>query len=99
MVPLAGQLVDSVHVYGPDGMLLVHGKVFGLAIELAGAREYDSDGGIVLAASLQDGELGGSVDIQIDPRLGHGIEMASLPSEVEQEVLALDQVGHGMRIP
>ena len=64
----------------------------GSAINLAGAGINNPDGGVVFPACFQDEELGPAIDVEIHKRIFHGVEVACLAGEVEQIVLALDQV-------
>ena len=77
---------------GAERVLLVDGQVVRAAVDLAGAREHDASVGILMTARLEDGELAAAVDLEIGERVGHRVEVARLPREVEQVVLALNQV-------
>ena len=92
VVSLAGCLVDPVHIHGKDRVVFVHRQVRRPAVDLAGAREHDLDLGVVPAARFEDRELRATVDLEIRLRIGHRIEMARLAREVEQNVLALQEI-------
>ena len=98
MIGFAGQLVDSVHIDGPQGMFLVDGQVVGPSINLAGAGKDDADFGIMQAAGLQDRELRPGVDFQVRLRISHRVHVTRLAGEVEEEVLALDEVREAVRV-
>ena len=89
MVAFARQLVDPVHVHRPLPVLLVHWHALGPAVDLAGAGEDDLDLGVVLAARLEEDELGAAVDLQVRVGVTHRVEVSRLPCEVEEEVLLL----------
>ena len=98
VVPLAGHLVDPVDVDRPDRMLLVDRQVVGPAVDLARAGVDDPDRRVVLAARLEDRQLRAAVDLEVGLRVGHRIEMARLPGQVEQEVLIAHESGHRMAV-
>ena len=95
MIPLARHLVDAVHVGGVHQVLLVQGQVVGLAVLLARAREHYLHRGVVVPARFEQGKLAAAVYLQVGERVGHRVEVADLPSEVEDIVLVLHQEVHG----
>jgi hypothetical protein len=64
------------------------------AVNLSGAGVDDLDGRVVFAARFKNKQLGPAIDVEVHKRIFHGIEVACLAGEVEQIVLALDQVSH-----
>src|SRR5262249_45824732 len=56
------------------------------------------DARVPVPARLQDRELRAAVDVEVGERIPHAVEMAHLPGEVEEVVLALDQVVHGRAV-
>ena len=94
VVQLARDLVDAVHVGRVQGMSLVHGQALGLAVHLPGPRVHHARLGVVLAQGLQDPELAAAVDLQVGEGVGHGVDVADLPGQVEEHVLAPHQVAH-----
>ena len=79
-------------------MLFIYWQVIRFAVELAGTGKHNLDTRIRLTAGFQNGKLRRSVDVEISLRVGHGIDVAGLTRQVEQVVLALQQVGHGERV-
>lgn len=98
VIRLAGNLVDAIDVDRMDRVLFIDRQILRPAVDLPGAGEDDADLRIVLAAGFEDGQLRGGVDVEVATRIVHRVEMTGLASEVEQVVLAADEVGHGMRI-
>lgn len=92
VIPLAGQFVDAVGVGGADGMLLVNGEMVRLAIELTRAGKDDLHGRVVFATGFEDGDLGLGVDGQIGVGVLHGVHVAGLARQIEQDILSLDQM-------
>ncbi len=99
VVPLPRRLVDAVDVDGAHQMPLIHRQVVRHPVDLARAGIHDLDAGIVLAAGFQDRELGAAVDVQVGVRIGHRIQVAGLPREVEEIILAAHQVAEAIDIP
>ena len=96
VVELSGDLVDSVHIGGVQRVLLVDRQVLRLAVDLARPRVDDLDLGVPLPHRLQDGELAPAVDLEVREGVDHGVEVAHLPGQVEQHLLALHQVLHAV---
>ena len=92
VVRLAGCLVDAVDVHGSHQVLLVHGHVLRAAVDLPRAGEDDLDVGIELAAGFENRQLGPAVDLQVGLRIDHRIQVAGLARQIEQEVVAADEV-------
>ena len=65
VVPLSRGLVDAVDVDRLQRMLLVNRQVSRPSVDLARAREDDVDSWIVVAAGLEDRELGATVDLEV----------------------------------
>ncbi len=99
VIPLPGHLVDAVHVRGVQQMPFVHRQIVRDAVDLPGARKDDLDVPVVLSAGLQDGELGAAVDLQVGVGLPHRVQVAGLSRQVEQVVLASDQIIHAILVP
>ena len=87
VVPLAGGLVDAVHVDRVDRVRLVDREVPRPSVDLARPREHDAEGGVVLPARLEERELRRAVDREIRTRVAHRVEVARLAREVEEDVL------------
>ena len=98
MVRLSGRLVDPIYVDGANWVALVYRQVIRSTIDLPRARKDNSHTGIHLAATLQDAELGGAIDLQIRQRGSHRIHVARLTGKVEQVVLPLQQISQAMGI-
>ena len=98
VVPLAGRLVDPVHVDGRDRVALVDRKVPRAPVELARAREHDRDVGVLVPARLEDRELAARVDLEVGVRVGHRVEVARLAGEVEEDVLVADEVAEAVLV-
>lgn len=98
VVPLARDFVDPVHIDWNDRVFFVDRKILGFAIDLSGRRVDDPDLGVVLAGRFQDGQLGCGVDLKIRERIRHGIHVAGLAGKIEEIILVLDQIGHGVGI-
>src|SRR5207248_5396449 len=49
VIPLAGHLIDSVYIDGPEEMIFVDRKVIRFAVHLSSAREHDLNRRIMLA--------------------------------------------------
>src|SRR3990172_2110899 len=99
VVHLPARFVDSVDVGGVNRMVLVRRKAHGLSINLARAGVHDADPRVPLAAGLQDRELALAVDLEVGHGVGHAVDMADLAREVEEDVLAGDEVLHSVRVP
>lgn len=76
-------------------MILGHGQVQGPAVDLAGPGVHDL-GLDPLPEGLEDPQLRTAVDLEIGEGIGHGVDVTHLAREIEDHVLALDQVFHGM---
>jgi hypothetical protein len=77
-----------------EDMALVNREKIRSAVDLSGAGVNDPDGRVVFPTRFKNEQLGSAVDIEIHKGISHGVEMACLSGEVEQIVLALDQVSH-----
>jgi hypothetical protein len=99
MVPLPRHFVDAVHIRRMKKMTLVNREKVGFSVNLPRTGIKDFDGRIVFPAGFQDEQLGPAVDVEIQKRILHRVEMACLAGEVEQIVLTLDQVSHAEFIP
>ena len=94
VVELAGDLVDPVHVHRLQEVLLVDRQVEGLAVDLARAGVDDLELGVALAHRLEHPELARAVDLEVGDGVGHGVDVAHLAGQVEEHLLAADQVLH-----
>jgi hypothetical protein len=79
-------------------MLFVDRQVAGPAVDLPRAREHDLDVAVVAAARFENVELRRRIDVQIGERIGHRVEMARLPGEIEKEIPPLHQPRHRVRV-
>ena len=52
----------------------------------------------MFAAGLEDRELGAAVDLEVCLRVGHRVQVARLPGQVEEEVLIAHEGGHRMAV-
>ena len=99
VIPLSGDFVDAVNISRCERMQFIHGQILRPAINLPGAGEDDFPIGVELPAGFQDCELAAAINLQIGEGILHAVQMAHLSGEVEQEILALDQVLHAVGIP
>ena len=79
-------------------MLFIHRQIIWPSVNLARARKNNFHVRIVAAASFQDRQLRGCVNVQIGQRVGHRIQMTGLAGEIEQNFSSLNQCGHGVRV-
>src|SRR5207253_4625702 len=97
VVPLAGQLVDSIHVNGAGRLAFVNRQQFlgNATVDLAGAREHDLRLGRDAPARIEQSELAATVDLQVSKRILHGVDVADLTGQIEDDGLAADKALHG----
>ncbi len=95
MVVLAGDLVDAVDVGGADEMRLGDRQRLGAAIDLPGAGVDHLGAGVVVAAGLEQRQLGPAVHLEVGVRVAHAVDVTDLAGEVEDHVLAAHQIVHG----
>jgi hypothetical protein len=92
VVPLAGDEVDAVDVDGHLRVFLGHGHLARAAVLLARGGEDDPHVRVALAAGLQQRQLAAAVDVQVGFGVLHRVHVADLAGEVEDEVLAHDEL-------
>src|SRR4051812_1296552 len=95
VVVLAGGLVDAVDVGRPHQMRFRNWQRVGAPVHLARTGEDDLDVRVVVAARLENRQLGAAVDLEVGVRVLHAVDVTDLPGQVEDHVLVLDQVIHG----
>ena len=83
---------------GVDRMVFVDGQVLGPAVDLARACEHDASRGIAVAHRLEDGKLRPAIRLEVGERVVHGVEVACLPDEVEDDVGAVQQPDQYARV-
>src|SRR5712691_11920026 len=66
---------------------------------LSRARLHDTDVAVVLAARLEDGELGPAVDLEVRVGVCHRVHVARLPGQVEEHVTAAHELAHAVLVP
>ena len=97
-VELLGRVLrDAVDVDRCDGMVLVDGQVLRLAEELPRRREHDRDIRVVVAQPFEQRDLAARVDVEVEERVGHRVEVTDLTREVEDE-LGLRGCGASLRV-
>src|SRR4030065_2000179 len=98
VIPLTSHFVDSVHIHRPDGMFFIDWQIIGFSINLAGAGKNNLDVGIRVTARFQEGELWPTVYFQVSVRTVHGVHMAGLTPQGENDVMPLYQVFHAVLV-
>jgi hypothetical protein len=98
MVELTGELVDAVDVGRHQRMLLVDRQIARRTVDLPCAGEHETRVGRHLAAGFEQVQLRFGVDGQVRERIGHGIEVAGLADQIEDDVATADQVGKHVAI-
>src|SRR5712692_10020898 len=84
VIGLAGHLVDAVDVDRSQDVLLVDRHVVRATVDLPCAREDNVDARVDRPAGLEQGQLRSAVDLEIDQRVGHRIEVTRLAGEIEE---------------
>ena len=96
----AYELVDSVHVNGAGRLAFVDRQQFlgNATVDLAGAREHDLRLGRDAPARIEQSELAATVDLQVSKRILHGVDVADLTGQVEDDGLAANKALHGQHV-
>ncbi len=63
----------TVEIHRDDGMFLIHGQILGAPVNLAGPRVDDFDVGIMFETGLDNGQMTGGVNLQINLRRFHAV--------------------------
>src|SRR5207247_10271104 len=72
--------------------------IIGLSVNLASARKNNFYSRVIFPAGLKNVELCDGIDLKIRIRVLHGIHVARLTSEVEKNLLSLDEVTHAVLV-
>ena len=81
-------LRDPVDVDWRDRVVLVDGEVPRLAEQLARRREHDGRLRVVATQTFEQRDMTAGVDVEVEERFGHGVDVADLAGEVEHDLRA-----------
>ena len=79
-------------------MALVDREVLRAPVDLPGAREDDPCVGVHEAAGLEQRELCTAVDLEVRVRVGHGVEVARLSREAEDDLAVGEEIREAVNV-
>jgi hypothetical protein len=94
VIGLGSDLVNSVNVNWPQWVVLIDRQVFWSTILLPRCREHDLRAWRILAARFQEPQLSMTIHHQVRVRIAHAVDVADLPSQVEDKFAASQQPSH-----
>src|SRR4030095_3622828 len=86
--------VDAVDIGRPYEVRLGHGETLRAPVNLPRPGKDHLHVRIVVPARLEQRQLAAAVDLEIGIRLLHAVDVADLPGEIEDHVVAAHEIGY-----
>jgi len=80
-------------------VIFINREIVRFAVDLPCAGKDDANSGVVMTTGFQNGQLAAAIDVEVNQRVGHRVEVAGLSRQIKEDVLILHQPGDAIGIP